>query len=452
MHLKDSLHFTFEKNPSCLRKDITIMDVELAPEEQVYSSYPQSESDGIQSQRDFLEASGHKTKIDSFESFIKSVSEREIFETNVPVNLNQSTSLRLSNMIEENGNIPFSVFMQECLYGQDGYYSSGKVRIGGPREQHSDFVTSPEASELFGATLAKVAKEQWEVMGRPEKFDIVEMGAGRGKLAYDFLKWLKNNEPDFFKAIHYVLLEYSEALIETQQQKVGLLLEGPEMSKKVSWVRGSAYEFPFKNIKGMVLSNELPDAFPIERITRLNGKIKQKYITIQEGKWVELLLDPTEEVEQYIQDYDIKIREGVEEPINLNAETFQDQVCKGLDVGGVLTIDYGWNKEVGTKGHLPVRLYSNLREDNNEEGYTRENLTNMYMYPSEIDITANINFKPLEKIGLENNFKSSFSGTQNDFLEQNGIKDLPNIVRNSSEIRKLNAFEDFYVQFLTKEE
>lgn len=49
--------------------------------------------------------------------------------------------------------------------------------------------------------------------------------------------------------------------------------------------------------------------------------------SIEDGRWVERWENPTDSLSAHIEKYGINIQEGKEEPINLNAETFQ----KGLD-------------------------------------------------------------------------------------------------------------------------
>ncbi len=79
------------------------------------------------------------------------------------------------------GAIPFSEFQRLALYGPAGFY----VRADGGRagRRGGSFLTSPEVGPLFGAVLARYLDAQWEALGQPAPFTVVDAGAGPGTLA-----------------------------------------------------------------------------------------------------------------------------------------------------------------------------------------------------------------------------------------------------------------------------
>ena len=84
-------------------------------------------------------------------------------------------------VVQAGGWIPFSQFMQFALYEPDlGYYATGRVGFG----PAGDFVTAPELSPLFARCLARQVAE---VLERTGGGDVVEYGAGSGRLALDLL-------------------------------------------------------------------------------------------------------------------------------------------------------------------------------------------------------------------------------------------------------------------------
>lgn len=256
--------------------------------------------------------------------------------------------------------------------------------------------------------MAKVASKVWERMGEPKNFSVIEMGAGMGTLAKDFLYWSKELFPKFYRSLAYTILEYGEGMIFQQKDKIN------KPPKKLSWVHGSALQFPFKNVKGIIISNELADAFPVEIVTKKEGAIAQKYVTEKNGQLSEEWGEPSEEIIDYLKKYGIEIKEGVEEPINLNAAVFQDQVCQALDEGAILTIDYGSKgKSIGIRKRAS-RVYSNeLAKINNEREYREL----CFRFPGSCDITANVNFLPLIKTSTKRDFVVDFAGPQGKFLE-----------------------------------
>lgn len=179
-------------------------------------------------------------------------------ETGISVDTSNPTTAAIEKLIHENGSkIPYSAFMGECLYGENGYYNAGKVDIG----ETGDFITSPEASPFFGASIARGCMLMWEKMGKPSNFRVVEMGAGKGTMALSFLQWSKDHYPDFFNSVRYTIVEYAQELIPQQKARIGEVAQ-------IDWIRGSAYNIPLGDVEGIFISNELPDAFPIERVKK----------------------------------------------------------------------------------------------------------------------------------------------------------------------------------------
>jgi len=85
-------------------------------------------------------------------------------------------------------------------------------------------VTCPEASELFGASMTTVLVKTWEEMGKPEKFQVVEMGAGYGALAESILKWAKEFNPEFAESIQYTIVEYAPIKFPRLKEKLSAYL------------------------------------------------------------------------------------------------------------------------------------------------------------------------------------------------------------------------------------
>ena len=82
------------------------------------------------------------------------------------------------SQIKERGPVPFSQFMQWCLYHPEhGYYQSERPKIG----KDGDYYTSPCVHPLFGGMIAKQLSQMAGLLGG-ETFDVVEMGGGRGFL------------------------------------------------------------------------------------------------------------------------------------------------------------------------------------------------------------------------------------------------------------------------------
>ena len=107
------------------------------------------------------------------------------------------------------GPIPFSRYMELCLYHPEvGYYARRKEQFG----KAGDFYTASDVHAVFGRLLARQFEEMWRVLGSPQRLDIVELGPGRGLFARDVLDWSRKKFPEFYHALHYVLIETSPVL------------------------------------------------------------------------------------------------------------------------------------------------------------------------------------------------------------------------------------------------
>ena len=85
-----------------------------------------------------------------------------------------SPAERLRERIRREGPISFADFMEEALYGEDGYYTREKLPIG----EDGDFVTGSSHSPLFGRTTAELLRRLDRELGKPA--DYLEVGYGGG--------------------------------------------------------------------------------------------------------------------------------------------------------------------------------------------------------------------------------------------------------------------------------
>ena len=153
--------------------------------------------------------------------------------------------------IEAKGRITFAEFMELALYGPGGYYVVGgeAARIGAA----GDFFTSPHAHPAFGALIALQLEQMWRLLGRPERFDVVEAGAGGGRLAGDMAAFASALDVAFAAAIAYQEVEGRRSALSS-------------------------------GVVGCLLSNELFDAFPVHRV-RMVGRRAPRSLRNVGGRW-----------------------------------------------------------------------------------------------------------------------------------------------------------------------
>ncbi len=171
------------------------------------------------------------------------------------------------------GSLGFGEYMQHALYAPGlGYYAAGAAKFG----EAGDFITAPEVSSAFGAV---VARQCAEVLAQIPGGEILEYGAGSGKLAVDVLEALRRlgSLPTAYKILEVSadLRERQEALL---QQRV------PELLPRVSWL-----DAPPTKMQGVILANEVLDAMPVERFVRRDGGILQQRVAVagREFAWTD---------------------------------------------------------------------------------------------------------------------------------------------------------------------
>ena len=134
---------------------------------------------------------------------------------------------KIEQEIRERGPIPFSRYMELCLYDPElGYYSRAAEKFG----KAGDFYTSSDVHAVFGRLLARQFEEMWRALGSPAQIEVLELGPGRGLFAQDVLDWSEKKFPDFYRALHYTLVETSPSL----RQRLGTMFRERIAAAKVS--------------------------------------------------------------------------------------------------------------------------------------------------------------------------------------------------------------------------
>ncbi len=293
------------------------------------------------------------------------------------------------SQIEERGPIPFSQFMEWCLYHpEEGYYQTERTRIG----RDGDFYTSPSVHPLFGGLIAKQLSQMSEQLDGGH-FDVVEQGGGKGFLCEDILQWAKKKAPAFYQRLRYHLIERSPHLLKEQKERLG----EHEKEGKVFWTDPEGFERGEVVIDGCFLSNELVDAFPVHQVIFDRGILKEVYVTQDHGQLKEIwgeLSDPR--IASYFQSNDVALQEGQRAEVNLKALDWVEKVARCLKKGFVLTIDYGY---------LAKELYASYRREGTLLCYYQHRTSeNPYERLGEQDMTSHVNFSSLiqkgEEVGL----------------------------------------------------
>lgn len=242
-----------------------------------------------------------------------------------------SPEAEIRRRIRRNGPITFAEFMELALYlPGEGYYAGG-TGAAEPFGAAGDYYTSPLAHPAFGALLAVQLYQCWQLLGEPQPFFVMEWGAGNGLLERDIGAAAAQLPGGFGDTLRYVGVDRGTA--------PGLELggDGPGVA------RVTAAGLPLRGRRGVILSNELLDAFPVHQGRREAGELREVYIAVDDsGALVERLGEPsTPALAARFAELGVELVEGQTAEVNLQLDSWAAEAAAALDAGFILTIDYG---------------------------------------------------------------------------------------------------------------
>tara|TARA_Y100001970_G_scaffold62038_1_gene79269 strand:- start:4251 stop:5405 length:1155 start_codon:yes stop_codon:yes gene_type:complete len=318
-------------------------------------------------------------------------------------------------LIQQNGPITFSQFMQICLYSpKGGFYSTRANRI------NTEFGTAPTSHPLFGTLIAKQLKQMWEILDFPSTFQVIEVGSGDGALARSIVDEIQLLDSNFSTALQYVATDYEPWWPNSLNESLGWNGEAQNSrpnKKEITWgvnrVKAEGVN-PFKNITGCILCNELVDNFPFHQFAIQDGLVKEVYVTTSDKGFTEILDIPSSPlITNRLKSLNLDLPEGYRGEINLGIDSWMAEVFKTLNQGFTLSIDYG---------ELSKDLYSSKYSSGTLMCYNQHQYTNNpYQNIGSQDITSFVDFTSLMKAGEKQGFTTQGYALQRRFLENLGF-------------------------------
>jgi NADH dehydrogenase [ubiquinone] 1 alpha subcomplex assembly factor 7 len=182
-------------------------------------------------------------------------------------NLRRDTPLarKLIARIKACGPITVHDYMDACLNDAEfGYYRTQKA-IG----RAGDFITAPEISQVFGELIGLWCAVVWQQMGAPPRFNLVELGAGRGTLLADALRATRI-VPGFREAVSLHILDQNPVLIE--QQRAALTAMG------IACTWHATLETLPSDLPSIWVANEFLDTVPVHQYERHDDRWRSRAI------------------------------------------------------------------------------------------------------------------------------------------------------------------------------
>lgn len=303
------------------------------------------------------------------------------------------------------GMISLAQYMALALYHPEhGYYQREKLGPG----RTGDFLTSPEASPYFGLTVARQLIEVWDRLGQPASWEIREYGSGTGVLAYDILAGITHDAPESLEVLTYRLVDSNshrraEALAAMTEAGLGdrILISDPSD--------------PLPDFSGVLLGNEVADAFPAHRLVVRDGGPREWFVTVDDEGFVWTEGERSVEVSELLEIEAIArtLPDGSILEVSPAAAVWFEKSAARLDRGLALLIDYGYPAEV---------LYSAHRLEGTLRAYRGQQVSDdPFMAPGEVDLTTHVDFTAIERAGARAGLQSAGFTNQGDFLSRLGM-------------------------------
>jgi SAM-dependent MidA family methyltransferase len=314
----------------------------------------------------------------------------------------------LREQIASHGPLPFSQYMERCLYAPGlGYYSAGKTKFGAA----GDFVTAPELGELFARCVINAVQPVLAMLGNDA--DFLELGGGSGAFAEAALKALAAGGT---LPRQYLILEPSADLRERQRERLRANLPA-ELNARVQWLDRP----PEPDWRGVLFANEVIDALPATRFSLRDGEVFEEYVALDgEGRLRRtdrpadaLVAAAVRHVER---DLGSEFADGYRSEILPQLPYWIQAVAGSLVAGLVLFIDYGY---VRREFYLPER------DDGTLMAHYRHHAHNDPLYlPGLNDLTASVDFTALAEAGNSAGFGVAAYLPQAQFLIGAGLQDI----------------------------
>ena len=293
--------------------------------------------------------------------------------------------------IRERGPMTVAAFMDAALYHPDfGYYARAAQRSG----RAGDFFTSVDVGALFGELLAKQIAEMAAVLAdlrvhtTSASFDLVEAGAGNGRLSADILRAMKRTVPETFAQTRLHLVEASADARAMHRDVLGEVAD--RLASSTSTVPES--------FEGVLVANELLDAMPVHQVVMRHDGLREVYVEAVDGTLVtrEGPLS-TSRLADHFRALGITLEPGWRAEVSLAAIDWIRDAMRRLTRGFAIFIDYG---------HEAAELYSVTHSAGTLTSFSRHTSAgaetsspsaSWLQNPGEQDLTAHVDFTSIRR-------------------------------------------------------
>ena len=286
----------------------------------------------------------------------------------------------------------FSDYMNEWLYGKEGYYKTFKD-IG----KAGDFYTAVSTSSFFGASIANYFFKLIEEAKADRNGWLIEVGAHQGYLLCDMIQWLYTCDPTLVTSLKFGIVERQP---EVQKKQLAYIKErfGDDITiTHFNDIAEVEVDYAF------VVANEIFDAFPCELLK--DGKIA--LVENDEIIWKDASAEMLAWADRHL------LKQG---EIAVGYEDFAKSMSKGIRKCDFVSFDYG---EKYVRNDFSIRVY----RKHETFPLFDEALVLSESFQKD-DITYDVNFGHVSEAFTGNGFNEVLYETQARALVRFGIIDI----------------------------
>ncbi len=328
--------------------------------------------------------------------------------------VSQELSTRIAAEIARNGGwLSFARYMEMALYEPGlGYYSNPGQVFGAA----GDFVTAPELTPLFGATLARQVSPWLKDPALAGSGQVVlEVGGGSGMLAAQLLNALDNVG---HHEVRYLILELSAERREHQRQTLKSL--APGLMDRVGWLD----TFP-ESFAGVVVANELLDAMPVQLFewqADAEAELQEMGVTWVDGQFAwaprpadAVLTETVTALRNRLGPEGAQWHSPYRSEICPAQQAWMRTLADCMTAGVVMLLDYGF---AAPEYYHPQRDQGTLMCH-----YRHRSHADPFLWPGLSDITAHVDFTALARAATAEGFSLVGYTSMAAFLLNAGLLD-----------------------------
>lgn len=279
------------------------------------------------------------------------------------------------------------ISLQQYMGESNARYYAGKDPLGGA----GDFITAPEISQMFGELIGLWLTDIWMRAGAPARVHYVELGPGRGTLARDALRVMR--QQGLSPQVH--LVEGSAAL-RAEQAK---LVPDAQWHDDMASLPGDA---PI-----LLVGNEFLDALPVRQMVKTPEGWRERMVGLEGHRLVPVAGDRP--MDAAVPEHLIDAPDQTLIETCPGAAAVVDEIAGRLSRqgGAALLIDYGYAEPQTGSTLQAIRAHRKV---------------DPFAMPGEADLTCLVDFATAAQVAVAGGAKHLGTVTQGAFLRALGIE------------------------------